>query len=193
MSAENSFVKSGNFLMSKIGRTPISIPANTTVTITTNAVVVKGAKGELTVPLVHGIMVAVEENEVVVTRPSDQRQHRASHGLIRSLINNAIVGVSEGYAKTLKLIGTGYRAQAQGQGLQLALGYSHPVKVDAVPGITFKVEGQDTVVISGTDKHMVGQVAANVRKLRPPEPYQGKGIRYADEVVRRKQGKAAAK
>ncbi len=179
--------------MSKIGRTPISIPTGTTITVSSEDVKVKGSKGELTVGLVHGITVKVEENEVVVARPNDQRQQRASHGLVRSLINNAIIGVSEGYVKTLKLIGTGYRAQAQGSGIQLALGYSHPIKVDAVPGITFKVEGQDTVVISGIDKHLVGQVAANVRKLRPPEPYQGKGVRYVDEVVRRKQGKAAAK
>lgn len=188
----NSSVKFGK-VMSKIGRTPISIPAGTTVTVNGDTVLVKGPKGELSVTLVHGISVSLEENEVIVTRPNDDRQQRASHGLVRSLINNAIVGVTESYAKTLKLIGTGYRAQAQGQGIQLALGYSHPIKVDAVPGITFKVENQDTVVISGIDKHMVGQVAANVRKLRPPEPYQGKGIRYVDEIVRRKQGKAAAK
>lgn len=179
--------------MSKIGRTPISIPAGTTIAIAADSVAVKGPKGELTVPLIHGIAVAVTDNEVVVTRPNDQRQQRASHGLIRSLINNSIIGVTEGYAKTLKLIGTGYRVQAQGQGVQLALGYSHPIKVEAVAGITFKVENQDTIVISGIDKHLVGQVAANVRKLRPPEPYQGKGVRYVDEVVRRKQGKAAAK
>jgi len=179
--------------MSKIGRTPISIPAGTTIAVAQDSVAVKGPKGELTVPLIHGIAVAVTDNEVVVTRPNDQRQQRASHGLIRSLINNSIIGVTEGYAKTLKLIGTGYRVQAQGSGVQLALGYSHPIKVEAVAGITFKVENQDTIVISGIDKHLVGQVAANVRKLRPPEPYQGKGVRYADEVVRRKQGKAAAK
>lgn len=179
--------------MSKIGRTPISIPTGTTVNVSVESVLVKGPKGELTVPLVHGITVTLKENEVVVVRPSDERQQRSSHGLIRSLINNAIVGVTESYTKTLKLIGTGYRAQAQGQGLQLALGFSHPIQVDAVPGISFKVENQDTVIISGIDKHMVGQVAANVRKLRPPEPYQGKGIRYIDEIVRRKQGKAAAK
>ncbi|MBP7875532.1 50S ribosomal protein L6 [Candidatus Woesebacteria bacterium] len=179
--------------MSKIGRTPIIIPSGTTVLPTNESVVVKGPKGELIVPLIHGIMVAIKDNEVVVTRPNDQRQQRASHGLIRSLVNNAIIGVTTGYVKTLKLIGTGYRAQAQGQDIQLALGYSHPIKVQATPGVTFKVEGQDTVVITGIDKHMVGQVAANVRKLRPPEPYQGKGVRYSDEVVRRKQGKAAAK
>jgi large subunit ribosomal protein L6 len=193
MLAVSSFVKFGNILMSKIGRTPISIPAGTTIAVAQDSVAVKGPKGELTVPLIHGIAVAVTDNEVVVTRPNDQRQQRASHGLIRSLINNSIIGVTEGYAKTLKLIGTGYRVQAQGSGVQLALGYSHPIKVEAVAGITFKVENQDTIVISGIDKHLVGQVAANVRKLRPPEPYQGKGVRYADEVVRRKQGKAAAK
>lgn len=179
--------------MSKIGRTPISIPAGTTVAITSDNVLIKGPKGELTVQLIHGITASVANDEVVVARPNDQRQQRASHGLIRSLINNAIIGVTTSYVKTLKLIGTGYRVQAQGQDIQLALGYSHPIKVVAVSGVTFKVENQDTIVISGIDKHLVGQVAANVRQLRPPEPYQGKGVRYLDEVVRRKQGKAAAK
>lgn len=179
--------------MSKIGRTPISIPAGTSVTIASDDVLIKGPKGELTVQLIHGITAAVANDEVVVARPNNQRQQRASHGLIRSLINNAVIGVTTSYVKTLKLIGTGYRVQAQGQDIQLALGYSHPIKVVAVPGVTFKVENQDTIVISGIDKHMVGQVAANVRQLRPPEPYQGKGVRYLDEVVRRKQGKAAAK
>jgi large subunit ribosomal protein L6 len=179
--------------MSKIGRTPISIPSGTTVSVANDVVSIKGPKGELTVPLMHGITVTIEDNEVTVVRPNDARQQRASHGLVRSLINNAIIGVTESYSKTLKLVGTGYRVQAQGSGMQLSLGYSHPIKVEPIVGITFKVDGQDTIVVSGIDKQSVGQVAANVRKLRPPEPYQGKGVRYADEVVRRKQGKAAAK
>ena len=191
MLVESSFVKFGN--MSKIGRTPISIPSGTTVSVANDVVSIKGPKGELTVPLMHGITVTIEDNEVTVVRPNDARQQRASHGLVRSLINNAIIGVTESYSKTLKLVGTGYRVQAQGSGMQLSLGYSHPIKVEPIVGITFKVDGQDTIVVSGIDKQSVGQVAANVRKLRPPEPYQGKGVRYADEVVRRKQGKAAAK
>ena len=191
MLVESLFVKFGD--MSKIGRTPISIPSGTTVSVANDVVSIKGPKGELTVPLVHGITVSIENNEVTVLRPSDARQQRASHGLIRSLINNAIIGVTESYSKTLKLIGTGYRVQAQGSGMQLSLGYSHPIKVEPIAGITFKVDGQDTIVVSGIDKQSVGQVAANVRKLRPPEPYQGKGVRYVDEIVRRKQGKAAAK
>ncbi len=154
---------------------------------------VKGAKGELTVVIPKGITVVIADGEVSVSRGSNERQDRANHGLIRSLINNAVIGASEGYTKTLKLVGTGYRAQSQGSGLRLALGFSHPVDVAATTGITFKVEGQDTIVITGTDKQAVGQVAANVRALRPPEPYQGKGVRYSDEIVRRKQGKATTK
>ncbi len=179
--------------MSKIGRTPIIKPANTTVTVQDNLVHIKGPKGEQKVEIATGIAIEIESERILVSRKNELRQTKANHGLVRSLLQNAILGVTEGYSKVLKLVGTGYRAQAQGQGLQLALGFSHPVIVSAIPGITFKVENQDTITVSGIDKQSVGQVAANIRALRPPEPYQGKGIRYADEEVRRKQGKATTK
>lgn len=178
--------------MSRIGRKSISIPSGVTVTVADKSVTVKGPKGELTSPLFAGIKVQVADNELVVERSNDRIQTRAHHGLVRSLINSNIVGVTEGFSKTLKLVGTGYRAQAKGQGLSLAVGYSHPIEVAATPGVTFTLQGNDTIIVAGADKQIVGQVAANIRKVRPPEPYQGKGIRYEDEVVRRKQGKAAA-
>lgn len=178
--------------MSKIGRKAISIPSGVTVTVNGDQVSVKGPKGELTTNIFPHIIVKVEENEVMVTRDSEEREVKALHGLVRSVINNHIAGVTEGFSKTLKLVGTGYRVQAKGAGLTLSVGYSHPVEVTATPGVKFTLNGTDTIVVEGIDKHMVGQVAANVRKIKPPEPYQGKGIRYADEVVKRKQGKAAA-
>jgi large subunit ribosomal protein L6 len=178
--------------MSKIGRKAISIPSGVTVTVADSGITVKGPKGELVTPRFPKVIVAVADNEVRVTRTSEDREVKALHGLVRSLINNNILGVTEGYSITLKLIGTGYRAQAKGTGLSLALGFSHPVDVVETKGVKFTVKGNDTIVIEGIDKHLVGQVAANVRKLRPPEPYQGKGIKYEDEVIRRKQGKAAA-
>ena len=178
--------------MSRIGLKAISIPQGVTVTITEKSVDVKGPKGQLSVDLLSGIKVAVEENEVKVTRINDEKQTRAFHGLIRSLIENNIEGVSNGYKKTLKLVGTGYRAKAQGAGVSLAVGYSHPVDITPLQGVSLKVEGTDTIHIEGIDKQAVGQVAADIRKVRPPEPYKGKGIKYEDEVVRRKQGKAAA-
>lgn len=179
--------------MSKIGRKVISIPQGVQVTIQAGQVEVKGPKGMLTTAIPAKITVAIEAGAVSVSRATDEKTVKALHGLIRSLLNNSIIGVTMGFSKTLKLVGTGYRAQAQGSGLQLAVGYSHPVTVAATTGITFKVENQDTIVVSGIDKHLVGQVSANIREIRPPEPYQGKGIRYDDEHVRRKQGKAAAK
>lgn len=178
--------------MSRIGRTPITIPAGVTVTVTDKAVVVKGQKGELSTQLLPHISVAVADGTVIVSRNSEDKHVRSCHGLIRSLLANNIEGVANGFKKTLKLVGTGYRVQAKGTGLSLAVGYSHPVDVQPPQGVQLKVEGQDTVHIEGIDKHMVGQVAANIRKVRPPEPYKGKGIRYEDEVVRKKQGKAAA-
>lgn len=156
------------------------------------SIVVKGPKGQLTAPLMPGIKVAVENNEVLVTRDSDQKQVKASHGLVRSLVNNHIIGVTDGYKKTLKLVGTGYRVTAKGAGISLAVGYSHPVDVTAEAGVKITTEGTDTIHIEGNDKQAVGQMAANIRAIKPPEPYKGKGIRYEDEVVRRKQGKAAA-
>jgi|SRR5579859_6828069 len=179
--------------MSHIGRTAITLPSGVTVQVVGNDVVVKGSKGELKTSLLPGISVEVKDNVVSVKRANDERQTRAYHGLVRSLVNNCVLGVSEGYKKTLKLIGTGYRVTAKGQGLSLSLGFSHPVEVAVTPGIVFKVEGNDLIHIEGIDKHLVGQVAANIRKIRPPEPYKGKGVRYIDEVVRRKVGKTATK
>ncbi len=178
--------------MSRIGNTPIPVPNGVTVTVQGDVVSVKGSKGELTTQIQSGIKVKVEDGQVVVSRKNDERQTRAFHGLVRSLIENNVVGVSEGYKKTLKLVGTGYRVAAKGAGLSVSVGYSHPVDINTVPGVELKAEGNDTIHISGIDKQKVGQAAADIRKIRPPEPYKGKGIRYEDEVVRRKAGKAAA-
>lgn len=178
--------------MSKIGRKPISLPSGVTIEVMPEMVVVKGPKGQLSAPLFPSITVKVVESEVLVGRESDEKQTKAFHGLVRSLVDNHIIGVTEGYKKTLKLIGTGYRVSPKGQGLSLALGFSHPVDFAGVTGIKLTAEGTDTIHIEGIDKHLVGQVAANIRAIKPPEPYKGKGIRYEDEVVRRKQGKAAA-
>jgi large subunit ribosomal protein L6 len=179
--------------MSRIGRKAIILPAGVTVTVTPTEVVVKGTKGELKVTMLSGITVEVKDNEVNVERTNDEQQTRAFHGLIRSLINNSVIGVSAGYKKTLKLVGTGYRVTAKGADISLALGFSHPVEFATEPGIKLTVEGNDTIHIEGIDKHMVGQVAANIRKIRSPEPYKGKGVRYSDEVIRRKAGKTATK
>jgi large subunit ribosomal protein L6 len=178
--------------MSKIGKKSISIPEQVTVTVNKDHVLVKGPKGELKTPLVSGIKVKVENQEVMVERKNDLKQSRANHGLIRSLIVNNIIGVTEAFKKTLKLVGTGYRVSSAGAGLSMTLGFSHPVTVDAVEGITFKLEGNDTIHVEGIDKQLVGQVSANIRSLRPPEPYLGKGIRYSDEIVRTKPGKTVA-
>ena len=179
--------------MSRIGKKIITIPAGVTITVVGNDVVTKGPKGELKVSLLPGIKVEVADGVVTVTRTDEERQTRAYHGLIRSLINNNVAGVAQGYKKTLKLLGTGYRVAMKGAGLSLSLGFSHPVEVAATTGIKLSIEGNDTIYVEGSDKHLVGQVAANIRELRPPEPYKGKGIRYEDEVVRRKAGKAATK
>jgi large subunit ribosomal protein L6 len=178
--------------MSKIGKKNISIPEQVTVTVASDHVLVKGPKGELKTSLADGIKVKVENQEVIVERKNNLKQSRANHGLIRSLIANNIIGVTEGFKKTLKLVGTGYRVSTAGAGLSMTLGFSHPVTVDAVAGITFKLEGNDTIHVEGIDKQSVGQVSANIRSLRPPEPYLGKGIRYSDEVVRTKPGKTVA-
>ncbi len=178
--------------MSRIGRTPITIPAGVTVTVTPKSVVVKGPKGELSTKLLAHLTATVAESELTIARSAEDKQTRANHGLIRSMVANNVTGVTEGFKKTLKLIGTGYRTQAKGAGISLAVGYSHPIDILPPAGVHLKVEGQDTIHIEGIDKHMVGQVAANIRKVRPPEPYKGKGIRYENEVVRKKQGKAAA-
>jgi large subunit ribosomal protein L6 len=176
--------------MSRIGRKPVPAVDKVDIKIDdNNFVTVKGPKGQLERNFPKEVRFTREEGEIVVTRSSDEGKHRALHGLSRSLLNNMVVGVSEGFTKTLDVQGVGYRAQMQGSALQLALGFSHPVIVQAPAGITFAVEGK-RIHISGIDKEQVGQVAANVRKLRPPEPYKGKGIRYLGEQVRRKAGKS---
>lgn len=176
--------------MSRIGKLPITVPSGVDVKIDGQKVTVKGSKGELTLVVAEPIRVAVEEGQILVTRPNDERESRALHGLSRTLIHNNIIGVTEGYAKSLEVVGTGYRVQQKGQGLELQLGFSHPVNFDAPEGIQLAVEGAAKITVSGISKQAVGEAAANIRKLKKPEPYKGKGIRYADEVVRRKAGKA---
>jgi large subunit ribosomal protein L6 len=176
--------------MSRIGRLPIEIPAGVDVKIDGSAVAVKGPKGELALTVASPIEVAVEDGQVLVTRPDDERASRSLHGLTRTLIANQIIGVTTGYTKGLEIVGTGYRVTAKGSALEFALGFSHLVTVEPPAGITFTVEGNTKVTVSGIDKQAVGEVAANIRKLRKPEPYKGKGVRYAGEVVRRKAGKS---
>ena len=176
--------------MSRIGRLPIDIPGGVTVTVEGQNVTTKGPKGELSLTVASPITVAIEENQVVVTRPDDERNSRSLHGLTRTLIANQIEGVTLGFSKALEVVGTGYRVASKGAGVEFALGYSHPITVDPPAGITFTVEGNNKLTVSGIDKQAVGEVAANIRKLRKPEPYKGKGVRYEGEVVRRKAGKA---
>ena len=176
--------------MSRIGRLPIDIPAGVDVKIDGQAVSVKGPKGELSLTVAAPIEVKLEENQVLVTRPDDERTSRSLHGLTRTLIANQIIGVTQGYSKALEIVGTGYRVAQKGGSLELALGFSHPVVVDAPAGITLTVEGNNKITVAGIDKQAVGEVAANIRKIKKPEPYKGKGIRYAGEVVRRKAGKS---
>ena len=176
--------------MSRIGKLPIPVPAGVEVKIDGSSVEVKGPKGTLALNVAAPITVALEDGNVVVTRPDDERNSRSLHGLTRTLIANQIIGVTEGFSKGLEIVGTGYRVTAKCSDSEFALGYSHPILVQAPHGITFTVEGNTKVVVSGIDKQAVGEVAANIRKLRKPEPYKGKGVRYAGEVVRRKAGKA---
>lgn len=176
--------------MSRIGRQPVAVPKNVEITLSEgNQVAVKGPKGQLARQFPSTILLTREEDNIVVARPNDEGKQRALHGLSRSLLNNMVVGVTDGFTKTLEVQGVGYRAQLQGSNLQLALGFSHPVIVTPPDGITFALEGP-RIHIQGIDKEQVGQVASNIRKLRPPEPYKGKGIRYLGERVRRKAGKA---
>ncbi|WP_022893868.1 50S ribosomal protein L6 [Agromyces subbeticus] len=176
--------------MSRIGRLPIDIPAGVDVKIDGQAVSVKGPKGELALTVAAPIEVKLEENQVLVTRPDDERTSRSLHGLTRTLIANQIIGVTQGYSKALEIVGTGYRVAQKGGSLELALGFSHPVVVEAPAGITLTVEGNNKITVAGIDKQAVGETAANIRKIKKPEPYKGKGIRYAGEVVRRKAGKS---
>ena len=177
--------------MSRIGKQPITVPANIEVKIDGTTVDVKGPKGELVRTFPSIMIIKQEENEILVERPDDSREAKAFHGLTRSLVNNMVVGVHEGYEKKLELVGVGYRAALKGNSLELSLGYSHPVVVEAPEGITFTVPDQTHITVSGADKQAVGQTAAVIRKWRAPEPYKGKGIRYEGEQVRRKLGKAA--
>lgn len=176
--------------MSRIGKLPIAIPAGVDVKIADGVVTVKGPKGELSQSVPAPIEVAVEGSEVVVTRPNDERISRSLHGLTRTLINNNIIGVTEGFSKAMEIVGTGYRVVAKGKDLEFSLGYSHTILVQAPEGISFQVEGPTKFTVSGISKQQVGELAARIRKLRKPEPYKGKGVKYADEVIRRKAGKA---
>jgi large subunit ribosomal protein L6 len=177
--------------MSRIGRKPIAVPESVTVELAPGRVAVKGPKGELEQRLAADMTVEQEDGAVTVQRPTDRGEHRALHGLTRSLIANMVEGVTDGFEKRLEIQGVGYRAQLKGKNLELALGYSHPVSIEAPEGIEFEVPQPTEVIVRGIDKQLVGQVAADIRKRRPPEPYKGKGIRYRDEHVMRKVGKRA--
>ncbi|MGO1523574.1 MAG: 50S ribosomal protein L6 [Nesterenkonia sp.] len=176
--------------MSRIGHLPITIPSGVEVKLDGRQLRVKGAKGELSRTIAEGMTIEIEEGTLTVSRPNDEREYRSLHGLTRSLVNNMIVGVTDGFTKKLEVVGTGYRVLAKGSDLEFALGYSHPVPVEAPEGISFAVEGANKVAVSGIDKQQVGEVAANIRKLRRPDPYKGKGVRYEGEQLRRKAGKA---
>jgi large subunit ribosomal protein L6 len=176
--------------MSRIGTAPITLPKGVEVQVSNDAVEVKGSKGSLTQAVDSSLTVSVDDGIVSIERSDDERTTRAMHGLTRALINNMVLGVSEGFSKELNLVGVGYRAALKGKQLELQVGYSHPVVIDAEDGITFEVPEPTKIIVSGIDKQRVGQVAADIRAVRPPEPYKGKGVRYADEHVRRKAGKA---
>ena len=177
--------------MSRVGRMPVAIPAGVSINVQDSHVRVTGAKGEMTRSFDPDMRISVDNGQVVVQRPSDVRRHRALHGLTRSLINNMVLGVSQGFDRTLQIEGVGYRAEMKDKKLVLHVGFSHPVVFDPPTGISFVVEkGSRTVIVSGIDKELVGEIAARVRRVRPPEPYKGKGIRYVNEHVRRKAGKA---
>jgi large subunit ribosomal protein L6 len=177
--------------MSRIGRMPVSIAKGVEVKQSNGTLTVKGPKGTLELNVHPEMNVVVEDAEVRVERPSDHKDHRALHGLTRSLINNMVVGVTDGFSKTLEIIGVGYRAEVKGKGITLHLGFSHPVNYEPVDGVSLECPNQTTVVVSGADKQKVGQAAAEIRSFRPPEPYKGKGVRYQGEHVRRKAGKTA--
>jgi large subunit ribosomal protein L6 len=176
--------------MSRIGRMPVTVPSGVDVSISGREVTVKGPKGTLSLQISAPIEVSQEDGVLTVTRPSDEGEVRALHGLSRSLIANMVTGVTDGYRKTLEIVGVGYRVQAKGKDLEFALGFSHPVPVNAPDGITFRVETPTRFIVEGIDKQQVGEVAAKIRKLRKPDPYKGKGVRYQGEQIRRKVGKA---
>lgn len=179
--------------MSRIGKMPITVPAGVTVTIENNLVTVKGAKGELARQINKNMKLTLDNGVITVERPNDEKENRALHGLSRTLINNMIIGVTEGYKKTLEIQGVGYRCAKQGNNINFTLGFSHPVVKEPPAGITFEVPAPNKIVVCGCNKEQVGAVAADIRTLRPPEPYKGKGIRYEGEYVRRKVGKAGGK
>lgn len=178
--------------MSRIGKAPIELPSGVELTTEGNVVVVKGPKGSLRQEIDPRVSLSIDDGVVSVVRDNDDREVRALHGLYRALIANMVIGVSTGYSKELQAVGVGYRGSLKGNTLELQVGYSHPVSIEAPEGITFEVPEPTKFIVSGIDKQLVGQVAANIRAVRPPEPYKGKGIRYADEYVRRKAGKAGA-
>ena len=175
--------------MSRVGKKPIAVPSGVEFSVKDNVVTVKGTKGTLTKEFNKNITIKLENGHITFERPNDEPFMRAIHGTTRALINNMIKGVHDGYRKSLTLVGVGYRAAAKGKGLEISLGYSHPVIIDEIPGITFTVEKNTNIHIDGIEKELVGQVAANIRAKRPPEPYKGKGVKYADEHIRRKEGK----
>ncbi|HHU64094.1 MAG TPA: 50S ribosomal protein L6 [Clostridiales bacterium] len=177
--------------MSRIGNMPIEIRDKVEVKIEGDNIVVKGPKGQLSQQIHKDMQIKIEDKQILVQRPSDNRYHKSLHGLTRSLIDNMIIGVTEGYQKTLEINGVGYRAQKQGKKLVLNMGYSHPVEMEEEDGIEFEVPAPNKIIVKGIDKQKVGAVAANIRAVRPPEPYKGKGIKYSDEVIRRKEGKTA--
>lgn len=177
--------------MSRIGSQPITIPEGITVNVEEDAIVVKGPKGELKQPTFPELEVKIEDQQVRIRRKGNDNKSRALHGLIRSLIANAVKGVSEGYEKRLELVGTGYRVKKEGEKLVLTLGFSHPVEIKPIEGVSLNAEGEKEIIVRGINKQRVGQVAASIRELRKPEPYKGKGIRYKGEVIRRKPGKTA--
>lgn len=179
--------------MSRVGKMPIPIPTGVNVDISDGMISVNGPKGALSQPVPDGISVRTEDSTLLVERASDERGLRSLHGLIRTLVNNMVVGVTAGFEKRLDIVGTGYRAQAAGTGLTISVGYSHPVVFEPPEGINLAMESPTRVVVSGIDKQAVGEIAAQIRRIRPPEPYKGKGIRYQGEVVRRKAGKAGTK
>ncbi|HRY12952.1 MAG TPA: 50S ribosomal protein L6 [Syntrophomonadaceae bacterium] len=179
--------------MSRIGRKPISLPAGVEVKIEDNVITIKGPKGVLSQSIPEDISIELKENELLCTRPSDAKRHRAMHGLTRALVANMVTGVTTGFEKKLEMVGVGYRAQMQGSKLVLNIGYSHPIEIDPPQGVEFEVPAVTRITVKGIDKQLVGNTAADIRALRKPEPYKGKGVRYENEVVRRKAGKSGAK
>jgi large subunit ribosomal protein L6 len=188
-----SILRTGGTKMSRIGRMPITIPAGVDVKLKGNTLTVKGAKGTLEKEFHKDMTIKIENGKILVERPSDEKQHRALHGLTRTLINNMVTGVTQGFEKALEINGVGYRAQKQGKKLVLTLGYSHPVEMDEPAGITIEVPAQNKIIVKGIDKQAVGEFAAKIRGKREPEPYKGKGIKYETEVIRRKEGKTGGK